>query len=211
MAQFIQIWIKFRVRFFAVCFSRDNRVHSCASGFFSNFFWVVTFITYEVIRWAHFFYYFTCNLGVVDLTPSDFKIDRISMRIGGNMNLCSSSSSGLSNGSLFSKPSSTRMLMSADVTSIGEYPFRINFASYIKKKSAHKPFNAQRLKRLYAVFHGHNSFGISRHGAPVRSFHKMASMTPRSLLHLWQPWNRIVFSSCIHISSVSTCLAICAP
>ena len=69
------------------------------------------------------------NFGIVDLTPSDFKIDRISMRIGGNMKFGGSSSPGFSNSAFFSTPSSTRMLMSADVTSIGEYPLRINFAS----------------------------------------------------------------------------------
>ncbi len=51
------------------------------------------------------------------------------MRIGGEMELGRGTSSGRTNGSLLTMPSSVCMLMSADVASIGEYPFRINFAS----------------------------------------------------------------------------------
>jgi hypothetical protein len=75
-----------------------------------------------MLRHAYFCDELMRNFGVMDFTPSDLKIDRMSMRIGDNMKLGGSSSTGFSNSTFFSTPSSTRMLMSADVTSIGEYP-----------------------------------------------------------------------------------------
>jgi hypothetical protein len=51
------------------------------------------------------------------------------MRIGGHVDFCSEPSTRASNGSLLPMPSSARMLVSTDVTSIDEYPFLVNFAS----------------------------------------------------------------------------------
>jgi len=62
----------------------------------------------------------------VDFTPSDFKINRISMRVGCHVNLGGDPSLRSANGMLFSSPSSTHMLVSSDVISVGEYSGRNN-------------------------------------------------------------------------------------
>ncbi len=70
------------------------------------------------------------------------------MRIDGKVNIGCGSTMRFADGSFFPKPGSACMLVSADVTSISEYPLLINFASYLKKKSDHNPFATHRLKRL---------------------------------------------------------------
>src|SRR5574344_1226114 len=138
---------------------------------FSNGFSVISFVSHEIISLFNTFYELARNLTVVHFTPSDFKMDRTSMRVNGHMYFCCRSTSAASNCSIFIVPSSRCMLMSADVTSIDGHPLLISFASYIKKKSLHNPFNDQRLSRLYAVFPGHRSWGISRHVVPVCFLH----------------------------------------
>jgi hypothetical protein len=48
---------------------------------------IVALISDEIIGILHFFDNLGGRFGVVNFTPSDFKIDRISMRIGGDVNL----------------------------------------------------------------------------------------------------------------------------
>ena len=79
------------------------------------------------------FQWFFSDLWVVNFTPSDFKINRISMQVGSNMNFAGISSSRNSNCPLFSNPSSTCMLVNLDITSIDEHPLLIKFASSFKK------------------------------------------------------------------------------
>ena len=85
------------------------------------------------MKFSAFFYFgyeFWCRFGVVNFTHfSDFKIDRISIRIGSDVNLDSGSSARSSIGSLCPKLSSACMLMSSDVASVNKHPFQINFAS----------------------------------------------------------------------------------
>lgn len=76
-----------------------------------------------------------CNLTVVNFTPSDFKINRMSTRIDGKMNLCSRSTSWFSNCSIFIPPSSTCMLMRTNAASVNEDPFFIQYTSQFKKNS----------------------------------------------------------------------------
>ena len=129
MPHLIEMRVKFWIWFFAVGFAGNHRIHPFCSRLFTNIFRVISFISNEVLSTLYFRNNLGGRFGVVYFTPSDFKIDRISMRIGGHVNFGCRSSSRLSNGAFFSKPSSTRMLVSADVTSVGEYPLRINLAS----------------------------------------------------------------------------------
>ena len=121
--------IKFWIWFLAIGFSRNNWIHSSVSGILPNIFRVVAFVRDKVFGRFDFTNNFGGCFSVVNFTPSDFKIDRVSMRITGHVNFCCGSSSRFSDSSLFTNPSSACMLMSADVASIGEYPLRINFSS----------------------------------------------------------------------------------
>lgn len=126
MSHFVQIRIKLWVRFLPIGCARDDRIHTSFFTQLSNFLRIITFISYKMPSSPYFFNDFSCNFTVVDLPPSDFKIDRISMRISGNMYLCCVRQA---NSSFFSPPSSTRMLMSPYITCVGEDPFFINFSS----------------------------------------------------------------------------------
>lgn len=129
VAQFVEMSIKFRIRLLAVRFSWNNGIHSGGSGVLPNRFGVVAFVGDEIPCGADGGDEWVRKLGVVDFTPSDFKIDRMSMRIGGHVQFSGDSASGYPDSAFFTTPSSTCMLMSADIAAVGEYPFRINVAS----------------------------------------------------------------------------------
>ena len=96
MSQLVEMGIKFWIRFLAVGFARNDRVHSSRLDLLSDRFGVVILVRDDVFRCGDFAEDFARNLRVVNLTPSDFKIDRISMRIGGNMELGSKPATRLS-------------------------------------------------------------------------------------------------------------------
>jgi hypothetical protein len=130
MPEFVNVRIKFWIWLYRIDSPRNHACHSCRGYFVSDKLRVVSFVCNKnTALFTTFRDQMFCNLAVVNFTPSDFKIDRISMRIGGNVYFCCCTTSRSSNGSFFTKPSSTRMLMSPNVTSIGEYPLLINFAS----------------------------------------------------------------------------------
>ena len=80
----VEVGIKIRIRGFAVGSLGNDWVHVFASYLQANFFGVVTFVGDQIFA-ADVVNYRRCSFGVVDLTPSDFKIERISMRIGGHV------------------------------------------------------------------------------------------------------------------------------
>src|SRR5262249_3744601 len=113
----------------AVGFAGDNRIYPFGADLVPDFFRVVALVANEVFSGVEFTNNFGGCFNVVNFTPSDFKIDRVSIRITGHVDFGGWSSTGSPNGSLGSSSSSARMLMSADVASVDEYPLLINFAS----------------------------------------------------------------------------------
>lgn len=129
VAHLVEMGIKLRVRLAAVGFPGNYGIHFFGSRLLSDCLRVVSLVSNQIIGFDYLFNDLWRGFGVVDFTPSDFKIDRISMRIGAYVKFGGRSPARSSNGSLMPSPSSARMLVSADVSSVDENPFRINFAS----------------------------------------------------------------------------------
>lgn len=121
--------IEFWVHLVTVGFSGYDRNGSRLPDALTNDFSIVALVCNDMLCCFYLVYEPRCSFGIVDFTPSDVKINRISMRVGCHVNLGGSPSPRSANGALFSSPSPTRMLVRSNVTSVGEYPFRINFAS----------------------------------------------------------------------------------
>jgi len=78
---------------------------------------------------------------VVDFTPSDFKVDRMSMRVGSNMKFGSCPSLRSSDCPILTSPSSACMLVNAHVASVDESPLGILTGS------EDTPWSQPRMKR----------------------------------------------------------------
>ncbi|ELL30748.1 hypothetical protein NM77221_0500 [Neisseria meningitidis 77221] len=58
-----------------------NSFHTVFYRFISDFLRVIPFVSDKILGFLYDFYQVVCNLTVVHVTPSDFKIERISMRV----------------------------------------------------------------------------------------------------------------------------------
>gem|GEM_PF-5572224 len=88
VTKLVEVGIELWIWLFAIGFSRNDRIHTGRPCTLSNAFGVIiALVRDKMVSRAYFCDELVRNFGVVDFTPSDFKIDRISMRIGGNMQL----------------------------------------------------------------------------------------------------------------------------
>lgn len=88
MAKSVQIGIKLRVGFFAVRLSWDNLSRTCCPDLLSKRLRIIALVGNEIFSLPT--YFSEKSVGSFDLvyvTPSDFKIDRTSIRVGEYMNL----------------------------------------------------------------------------------------------------------------------------
>lgn len=200
MSHFVQIRIKLWVRFLPIGCARNDRIHT---GFFtqlSNFLRIITFISYKMPSSPYFFNDFSCNFTVVDLPPPV-----ISKSIG-----FPCASAAICIFVVWDRPIARSSPRRAPLAHADEpvhnlcrwRPILYQFLLVDQKKLFHNPLNDQRLKRLYAVFHGQNPSRISLQGAPVPNFHKIASLTDLSFFHRWQPCFFIVICNWSQIESL---------
>ena len=82
VSQLVEVRVELWIRFLAIGFPRDHRIHFCGTSLFANRLGVVCFVGDEVLGSFYFLDDLRRCFDVVNFTPSDFKIDRISMRIG---------------------------------------------------------------------------------------------------------------------------------